>query len=300
MGCYNACIISLTNFFHNEVEAVYYDILNYEYLGDQNLPLGKRINPNSRRLPFVCEELYSLRVEIVQQHSRLELWERMLQLLTKKPVLLQLSSFNCPWLSEYQREDRPHFIIGTQSANDLLFFYDPSLNTDLKAITHQEFNEGIQNVFEVYTKCPTFNNKSLIASATTAIASFQPKKSGLAFLNDLTCVKDFSQEYKDIQKLKWSSLLNISLNEIAESRRLYQRFLNYLKKKYDFQIQDYQQVISGLENASNMWFTLRGLIYKDFLEQHSRYSMGKIVQYMKMIINIESEIKNNLERVYHI
>lgn len=113
-------------------------------------------------------------------------------------------------------------------------------------------------------------------------------------------LKIFSQEYKDIQKLKWSSLLNISLNEIAESRRLYQRFLNYLKKKYDFQIQDYQQVISGLENASNMWFTLRGLIYKDFLEQHSRYSMGKIVQYMKMIINIESEIKNNLERVYHI
>lgn len=280
LHCFYACVLNQVNYIRGFVSLAFGDTYHLAYRKDLGNSLGERITCEPIHLMRNISSLYKMTFDH-QNTWQLNSWRT-------KPSILELSSFSCRWLAEYQKVDRPHYIIFLNESGDQITFADPSVSneplceeTDRIEAAYRGFQKETHGFFDLRE----INQKELLLQSVISVQARSGTQPLTSLYKHLALMDNMDKEFDRMLISPFSSILNVNLHTIATTRILYAQFLQYINSQAN--ILTIRQLISLLHYGSNQWNILRLMLYRSYLYNNFKENKKNILKHLNKISELE-------------
>jgi hypothetical protein len=300
--CFDDLIVMASNFFKRDFELSFAGSWGFDFK-PKNMDyetIGDRLNPNIIDYLILLAQYHGIKVDwfenlIIDQFFSIiekELSER-------KPTIVLLDSFWCPWNIEYMKAHFTHafLVVGMDESTKCLYCSDGFFNKNNVYLP-------VDHLINGYEKCATFvleenisfdnDWKKIINTAINNLNISKAFTSMRLFSEDIANCLDLSKEVDGFEKF-WTAPLYSQLGHISKGRLLFTLTLEYLGRIYN--ISKFTKLSYKMEQAGKNWSTIRTILVKMFHMSNNNIDLASLTTRINAAADFEETLAMDLIKI---
>jgi len=233
--CCEACHLLLSNFYRQEYEMVFYNIFDFSFnksAFNQTGELGSCLRwPIS--IPNNVSQIYGLSIQgdFIPKVDALEIINPLLK--HGIPVVIETSTFYCPWLRQYKTIDKPRYLLVFNSNGNWLDVIDTTLDQQrIKRLSFQDFPPKKLGIGTAVLTSYDLDYKKIFHMMVTHLKNLNIRECFGDCLDVLQKMNNLDNEFNVKGYYGWSMNSDIFFGQrLPNSAYYFSRFLKCIEKK---------------------------------------------------------------------
>ena len=269
----------------------------FQLLNNDNGLIGNRIRSNSRNNFDILKNAHGITYKYVNLIFKTTYLKEVFD--KYKYISVCIDTYYCPWDKNYLTFHNPEHTVLIDEVDykeNIIYLTDPFYEKKHESISFSHFNNmvGYGWIISVDKTIKQIKRNHLKKLLWDNIKITELDILNIENLAQIIGDIDIALEVDGYENI-WHTPIIFSMGRLALGRLRYSVLLEYLNRKYSFDVQD---EIKMLENVADLWHVIRTILVKCSANKYDDEDAKRIQTIMLNILNIEKKACINLSKIY--